>query len=31
MYADSGLDARGIVAKVFEVLQKNPRAVKDRA
>ncbi|MGQ4274844.1 1-deoxy-D-xylulose-5-phosphate synthase [Terrihabitans sp. B22-R8] len=31
MYADAGLDARGIVAKVFEVLQKNPRAVKDRA
>jgi 1-deoxy-D-xylulose-5-phosphate synthase len=31
MYADAGLDARGIVAKVFEVLQKTPRAVKDRA
>ena len=32
MYADAGLDAKGIVSKVFEVLQKAPRrAAKGRA
>ena len=32
MYANAGLDATGIVAKVFEVLQKTPqRAAKGRA
>jgi 1-deoxy-D-xylulose-5-phosphate synthase len=32
MYANAGLDAKGIVDKVFEVLQKTPRAAaKDRA
>ncbi|MFC5067466.1 1-deoxy-D-xylulose-5-phosphate synthase [Flaviflagellibacter deserti] len=31
MYSNAGLDAKGIVSKVFEVLQKTPQAVKDRA
>jgi 1-deoxy-D-xylulose-5-phosphate synthase len=31
MYSDAGLDAKGIVAKVFEILQKHPLAAKGRA
>jgi len=31
MYAKAGLDAKGIVNKVFEVLQKAPQAAKERA
>jgi 1-deoxy-D-xylulose-5-phosphate synthase len=31
MYANAGLDSKGIVDKVFEVLRKNPLAAKGRA